>query len=338
MANNVNVLDRMPAAVIRAIQFTLAAWENPVGLERPLWWDISRYQGMVDHMVAHQNGVLGMIARATISWGYVDPFFQSNWDAAGEIPGYYRSGYHVIYADQDVIRQLDNHYRVMPEIDVIPRVIDLELDRAAPWVIAGKTWEMVEEIKKRDGIHPIIYSRKDLIEKWLVPYWDQSQLNAVWWHLAQYLYDRVREHPGPPTLPDGVEESRVVLHQTADKKAPFPGSCQSYAVDWDRWEIGNISEMHLWISENWGGDLPPDPDPGQGLYFQVLQDGLNIRTGPGTSFSRLGSLNAGDVVQALDVGGNDSWVAIRYGHQLAWCNVQYGQDVNLQLVDPGPAD
>ena len=82
-------------------------FEDPIGLSRPLWRDYSRWQGMVDFSAATANTVLGMAARSTISWGYQDAWFPRNWSESKSY-GMYRTGYHVIYPDQPVVRQTDN--------------------------------------------------------------------------------------------------------------------------------------------------------------------------------------------------------------------------------------
>jgi GH25 family lysozyme M1 (1,4-beta-N-acetylmuramidase) len=118
-------------------------FEDPVGLVRPLWRDYSRYQVIVNFDIAKANGVLGMAARAGISWGYIDPFFSTNYKGAGNV-GIYRTSYHVLWPDQPVLKQADESwYKAHPARDVIPRVIDLEKDRNQPWSkIADQTWAM----------------------------------------------------------------------------------------------------------------------------------------------------------------------------------------------------
>ena len=232
-------------------------FEDPIGLSRPLWRDYSRWQGMVDFSIATANTVLGMAARSTISWGYQDAWFPRNWSESKSY-GMYRTGYHVIYPDQPVVRQTDNWYNVLPEIDIVPRVIDMEKENGmSAGAIAASMWSMSELVKSRDGIRPIIYSRKGLIDRWLEG-WTEEMLNDHYWWLAQYRYLPI-EHAGPPDLPNRIRRDRVILHQTADRKPGFLGEVQSRSVDWDRWEIGNEIEMHQWIAQTWKGELPIPP-------------------------------------------------------------------------------
>ena len=251
--SNVNLLER-------AIRPAISFFEDPIGLERTLWRDYSKHQGFVNHGIASLNGVVGMFARSTISWGYQDAMFPHNWIESKE-NGLYRTSYHVPYPKEPAVKQLDNWYRVHPEIDTIPRVVDMELEHgASPGQIADVIWLFSEIVLARDGVRPIIYSRKNLIDKWLIG-WSESDLNAHKWWLAQYLWDRMREHPGPPTLPNRIRRENVIMHQTADKKKGFPGEAESNAVDYDRWEIGNEAQMHQYIADTWGGGVVTPPQP-----------------------------------------------------------------------------
>jgi len=258
--------------------YTLTSlFEDPIGLERPLWRDYSRYQGQVDFAIAAANTVLGMAARSTISWGYQDPWWNRNWSEAG-LYGMYRTSYHVIYPEQPIVRQADNWYNTHPEIERIPRVIDLEVNKENlhPEAIAVSTWDMSELVKSRDGLRPIIYSRKGLLDLWLAS-WTTEMLNEHYYWLAQYLF-LPNEHSGPPDLPNRVNRDRIVLHQTSHKKPGFPGEVESNSVDWDRWEIGNELEMHQWISQTWGGEIPP-PIPVED-WRTMLVDQMSIRYKP----------------------------------------------------------
>jgi hypothetical protein len=234
--------------------------EDPIGLNRPLWRDYSRYQGEVNAAIAVANGVHGMAHRCGISWGYHDAWFQTNYASFDELA--YRTSYHVPYPDQPIIAQLDKvWYFEHPEIEIIPRIIDSEVSRNQhPEKIAEFTWDMSEIIKSRDGVRPIIYSRKGLIDAWFSPYWTDDMLNDHYWWLAQYLF-LPNEHPGPPDLPDKIRRDRVIMHQTSHKKPGFPGEVESRSVDWDRWELGSEREMYQFIAREWGeAPLPPPTD------------------------------------------------------------------------------
>jgi hypothetical protein len=77
-----------------------------------------------------------------------------------------------------------------------------------------------------------------------------------------------------------------------------------------------------------GGELPPPP-PAPSFKMRVIQPGLRVRSGPGTSFRILGTLDDSQEFTPLDVGGNDAWIQIADGE---WTNVQYGADRNMEPV------
>jgi len=237
------------------------AFEDLKGLERPEWWDVSRFQGAVDYAVAKAFGVQGVYIRSTVSWGYQDAWFPGNWAGAGD-HGLYRSSYHVLYPSESAVRQADNWFRVHPVLETIPRVIDAELQHdSSNEQVADRLWELSEVVLSRDGFRPIIYGRAGQLDPWLY-YWSDEMKNDHFYFLAQYLYDRVREHPGPVLRPKGVREDRVLLHQTGDRKPSPPGATESPTVDRNRWELGNVDQQNDFIAVTWGGAVPdPDPEP-----------------------------------------------------------------------------
>ena len=311
MTTNINRLDRLPDIFFRPLGAIMSPFEDPVGLERPLVRDGSRWQEWIDFAVSAYNGVLMWASRATISWGYQDMWFPRNWSEPSKF-NMYRTGYHILYPKEDVIRQADNFYRVMPEIDVIPRVIDLEVGHEASYnQIADTTWDFSNVILQRDGIRPIIYSRYLLINNWLAG-WTEEMLNAHKWWLAQYLWDRTREHLGPPTLPKRVRRENVILHQTADKKAGFPGEVQSRSVDYDRWLLGDTADMHEYIANEWGDGVEPTPPPvDEGIVLRVTAPTWNVREEPTTNSTDVGDVHVGDLLTVEgNFYGNDAWAKI----------------------------
>jgi hypothetical protein len=259
-------------AITSSVNSLLSIFENPVGLARPFWRDASRHQGLIDFGVSKANGVLGMLLRSTVGWGYQDGFFQRNWAEAGKA-GLYRASYHVLWPGLSVIRQADNWYKTNPEIEIIPRVLDVELQHTSSDVqVADAVKRFSDLVLARDGVRPIIYGRYKQLARWF-QFLDHSFINDHYYILAQYLWDRVREHPGPPTLFPRLERERVIMHQTADKKPGFPGEAQSSAFDVDRWELGDEADMHIFIGSVWGGEEPtpeaPEPQSEHELGYAV---------------------------------------------------------------------
>lgn len=306
----------------------LQRFEDPVGVARPLWFDVSKWNGVISSQAMLAGGAHGCVARAVVGELYTDPYFDANWDEM-DFTGMYRASYGVYVPSQDWLRQLDHWYWVAPERDVIPRVIDLEIRDATvqPWEIATDIWAMVEQVRVRDGVRPLIYTRKELVAEWLEPWWDDEQINGVWWWLAQYTWNHVIEHAGPPDISGEMMRERVVMHQTADKKAGPPGAVVSKALDYDRWELGNADEMRQFIEAEWGGGSEPIPDDDEvcGLWYEVVVDKLTVRSGPGLGYGKLGQVVRGQRFAALSMGGKDVWMQI--DDRPGWIAVKTGGSV-----------
>ena len=147
------------------------------------WRDFSHYNGILyyDKMIA--NDVRGVALKASEGLRWKDKTFPENWEKAGKYD-LYRTGYHY-FRNVDVNQQVRNFFEAMPEIDIIPRVIDFEIVDKDLDQVARRLWKMVEAIEKKDGVKPIIYTRASLIKKVLLQ-WSTEQLNSVFWWLAQY--------------------------------------------------------------------------------------------------------------------------------------------------------
>lgn len=156
MATNVNLLDRAPQAVIRGLNWALSPFEDLTGTLRPLWRDYSRYDLDVDMQVACENGAFGMANRCVMGWSGIDDTFSARYSAAGDV-GMYRTSYGVLYPSLSVERFVDHWIKHHQEIDVIPRVLDAELqDGQSDAVIGEKIWHACELVKQYDGVNPIV--------------------------------------------------------------------------------------------------------------------------------------------------------------------------------------
>jgi hypothetical protein len=297
------------------------SYEDLIGEARPLWRDYSKWQRYVNYDIAVANGVQGMAARAGISWGYIDPFWNYNWtQSEGRM---YRTSYHVLYPSQSVLKQADEvWYKAHPERDVIPRVIDLEVSNDQPWSkISDQTRRMSELVLRRDGVRPIIYTRYRLVDTWLRD-WTEQEINSHYWWLAQYSWYPYREHSGPPTLPNMMKRNQVVLHQTSDKKRAPIGEVESKSVDWDRWELGNENEMHVFIGQTWGEGTtpPPPPPPNTEKFVKVAATWLNVRDKPEVGARDIGTLHNGTDVLVVEQLGD--W----YRFEGGWIHKNYVRD------------
>lgn len=228
---------------------------------RPFGIDVCNYEGQIDYakLVAYVPKVQFLGARASISFGYQDSFFARNKSEclARNIPF---MAYHVIYPKQSALSQMDNFYRVAGNSR---KVLDFELAGdggadpvpASPSVQAAILKACSDICLSRDGIRPIIYSRRLLMNAWLVG-WTSALLNEHYWWLAEYMIDTAAEHPGPVTLPNRILRGSIIIHQTSDHKSNLGmGVPVKKATDTDRW-VGPMS-----IAQFFGAVAPPPIEP-----------------------------------------------------------------------------
>jgi hypothetical protein len=209
-------------------------------------------------------------ARASISFGYQDVTFARN-KAECLARGLPFMAYHVIYPKQTAISQMDNFYRVAGNSR---KVLDFELAGdggadpapASPSVQAAILKACSDICLARDGIRPIIYSRRLLMNAWLVG-WTAAMLNEHYYWMAEYMVDTASEHPGPVTLPNRVLRERAIIHQTSDHKSNVGmGVPVKKATDTDRW-VGPMS-----IAQFFGAAVPPPPPITDGEKLARLWD------------------------------------------------------------------
>lgn len=194
--------------------------------------DVSRYNGLVDWAIAREHGVIFTGIRASISWGYRDPFITSNWQGAREA-GIYRLAYHVLYPGESIERQVTNYLEAVgSDWERAWPVLDVELDHGVSIShITAAILNWCDIVESRLGKRPIIYSRANWIDRYtLMGAW---RSHYHWW-LAHYQADRTQERPAPPALPQGVSD--WLIHQNSDKGEAWPGLQNGMStVDRNRW-------------------------------------------------------------------------------------------------------
>ncbi len=230
--------------------------------ERPLIIDVSEHQGQLNYNALSGNPDKSLVPHIIISraglgkYGHMDDKqFVRNWEKCKQF-GYFRQSYYAYWPWHPAGRQLDEWFKINPTIDVLPRVIDLEENAhdVEAEFIADRMWEWSEEILRRDGYRPWIYSRKNLIDPWLAS-WTDEMLNAHYYIIAEYNNRRDQEEEGF-NLPNRVNANRCVAKQTADKMELGPNLP---IIDRDRWMLGDALQLDDWITTNYSGDVPSPP-------------------------------------------------------------------------------
>lgn len=284
--------------------------------------DVSRYQGLIDwdQVVGHREPTVIFAAmRAGISWGYTDGWFARNRTEA-KARNLIWLAYHVLYPGEDASRQMDHFFRILgDDIGPMPLVIDAELDHGqSRRTITNRILECARIIEQRAGRAPILYGRAEWINRCTYP----KELAHLDLWVAQYLsadpdMGYAREHMGPPDLPKGFEQ--YLIHQTGDKTPGAGFGVQSKYLDYNRWN-GDAESVYRYMADG-PGELPGDePElPGDGLarlQMRVAVPILNVREGPGLQYRDIGDLDAGQVLDVLNVAGDGAWIEFAPGQ---WC-------------------
>ena len=229
--------------------------------EFPLWYDVSSHQGTIRYarLAEAKEKVYGVYIRAGVGLNK-DVQFERNWEKCGDY-GLYRASYWALYPQYSPDDQLLKWFDICPEIDGIPRVLDLEVGGGiTPQYIAEIVEHVSDAILHRDGLRPWIYSRTNLIEKWLVPYWLPEDLNIHFYILAQYDDGDGVEYDGL-VVPEGVHIDRILIKQTSDEIPPDPLSLapECAAIDRNRWLPHDVDGMNDYlVSVYFGGTKPVD--------------------------------------------------------------------------------
>ena len=302
----------------------------------PFGIDISKHQGVNDYAKIKANAAF-VFVKATESWGYVDPKFDSNWQG---LAGHRRGAYVYVYLSEDPLRQANHLINTVTRAGVDWRhdrlVLDLEksghgLSKAE---VARRVLIMMERIKEVTGRYPILYSRASWVDDNMLVT-DPRIANADWW-LANYLTRWpaplfTPEHAGPPLLPKGV--TTWLIHQTGERGNGKAHGVSSYYVDQNRWNGTEESVLaYFGLTEQ-----TPEPEPEKPLFdarvIDIAPDRLRVRAAPGSD-KILRYLKSGDEVGVFeqvpvwDRVARGEWVMDKYLQRV----VNEGDDRNLLPV------
>lgn len=231
--------------------------------------DVSRWQGKINWDTFASAGYKGKyflaaFIRAGVSWGYTDAWFARNWAEVLRI-GTPRSAYHVVYPLENAIKQMDFLFSVLgSDLGELPITLDCELDHGGGYKqIAATVAKCVEIIKDRTGQTPILYSRANWINSYIVGAENGIANPAPAWlkklplFLAQYLISG-EEHPGPVSIPWGCSRDKAILHQTTAKADGIALGYESKEAD-----ISRVLNLPLFQSLITAGKDPEEkPLPG----------------------------------------------------------------------------
>lgn len=156
--------------------------------------DVSVYQGNIDFNVLSTQSISFVYIKATEGSIYQDVNFKTNWENANKSE-LLCGAYHFFSYDSQGKTQADNFIETVGELtndNLIP-VVDVEyygdkhINKPKKEDIAKELRSFIDEIEKRYGVKPMIYTRPDLYRKYLkgefddCRYWITSLYYPISW-------------------------------------------------------------------------------------------------------------------------------------------------------------
>ena len=325
---------------------------------KTLGGDVSKWQGLMDWNKALLGGWnftfirLGSIQKDD-GVCYTDYQYERNADIAPAFMytgpyWYFRPAYSgIVQADYATEKLEGKHFS-------LPFVLDCENnDTKLPnYYVEKKILEFVDHLYDNTGKWLMIYTSKgwwswpniyaydkrpewaSMLHLWVANYtpYPSPAMPATWLSAGWKFWQFTDEGDG---LKYGVPQ---------DTGAPRP------TVDLD-WFNGDKAELKFFVDQyNGGGNYSwspspsleptpslaptPSPEPPVSDYTQMRVvdldgDNLNVRTGPGTNYPIIDTLEEGEIVEVHDVAGQSAWVQIEEGR---WAASQYQSKRYLEPI------
>lgn len=276
--------------------------------------DVSRYQGEIDWEKVAAAGYKFAVLRATIGDYYTDPRFYSNWSGA-KAAGLLVSAYHVVVATNYAQKQIARFSSVLDGRKTdFPPVLDIELDKGVSKAAnTACIQDCIREMQSFDGRRPVIYTA--------YYYWKDHVLASSDW--GQYdLW--VATYSEKPMLPPGWSDWKFWQYSSGGRVPGISGSTDMNYFN------GTGQELIAYA----GQSAQPVEDVSTKLQAQVTVTQLNVRSGPSTSFKKITTLQFGDRVNVIDIGGSDVWIEHQPGK---WSACFYAGQQYMELNPPETA-
>jgi lysozyme len=312
--------------------------------------DVSRWQGRMNWDQALSQNVSYAFVRATYSNYYEDNEYENNAVDLNEraVPW---AAYHFLVpttsinnAITEATLYLDTmekpSHGTMTKDGKPLAVLDLESRGtlvAKSQQLFDYIWKWIDTVEKA-GYSIIIYSSAG----WMNSNLRQQDIdwlmeNYPYWH-AQYTTAQ------NPNLPSGVTTNDHWQYSADGNGLGHKyGASGSHAIDINRW-MGTWDEFttkYMADAEIPPVDPPIDPpdppvEPPSETTYVVKNwvNGMNVRTGPGTSYASVGSLKTGDEVVLGDMGGSSAWIKIKEGEYAGmWAAVDYNSTRYMDIKE-----
>lgn len=152
-----------------------------------------------------------------------------------------------------------------------------------------------------------------------------SVTNISWQELAERI-EYVSWYPDPLGLCNGDVR---VWQCTADRYI-LPGTLRT--IDVNVWRY-TLEDLESWWGAKFGGVVAPVQPVTSQMTLQAIEDGIRVRTGPSIYTPIVGVVNAGDIIEASDIGGTNAWIKVSSGPYAGkWIAVQYNTLRLLNII------
>ena len=219
------------------------AYSPTVADQRPLFLDISQYDDIDLDVVANFNSpkIWGVFVRIGGSAAVKDTKFSTYWPWAKRA-GLLRQIYTYNWPGWAVSLHIQNFMLCVEDwcegdLGDGPIIIDAEChaDKTRKQV-SDHTIGYAQALIAETGKSVEIYSGDWFIRGYME---FQDWMKTYKWWLATWMYpDQPFEHPGPPTVTQGIPKENVKWHQTGSNcRADIFGGTTSDRIDTDRWNL-----------------------------------------------------------------------------------------------------
>lgn len=176
--------------------------------------------------------------------------------------------------------------------------------------------------------------------------------NLTGWCASAYLV-KITTPPPPPPPPTG-DRYKVIAGSLYVREGPGPGykaigslrkndivEALEFSADKSWTRVRRLTDnLTGWSASQYlekigGTPPPPPPPPPTEEKYRVTANRLNVREGPGTQYTVVGTLVFNEVVTAIGVNADATWRQIRSSSGLTgWASAQY----LVLATTPGPTD
>jgi len=268
--------------------------------------DISHWEGNINWQIATPYLGFGYY-KATDGEDFIDSEFGDNQDGCDET-GLPHAPFHWWQELENPEVQADFFFEIT-QGTYKKRIVDVEPRVSFPGIV-DKLERHLHRVEALQGFKPTIYTSKNYLNSFILsnPPWAEEYEFII----AQYTYRMT-------LIPAYVLKEKVKAWQFTDTFY-FPG-CEEIADG--NWFFDDLPNCRDWF----GNYHPFAVNLGGKTRMIVLINGLHIRTEPSLSAPEIGHLNTGDIIEVLDVTGNDAWVR----HKLGWSAAKIG---NYDYMNP----